>query len=154
MSQHLERAKAIVRGAVQGVGFRPFVYRLAKELNLNGWVSNTAQGVLIEIEGSGNALREFLVRLERERPPQAIVQSLEFSFLDAAGYRDFTIHESEDEGAKTAYILPDIATCEQCQKEIFQPAIAASAIRSRTARTAARASPSLRSCPTIAPTPR
>src|SRR5471032_2135042 len=108
MSNHLERAKAIVRGAVQGVGFRPFVYRLARELNLNGWVSNTAQGVIIEVEGGGTSLREFLVRLEREQPPHAIVQSFEFSFLDAVGYRDFTIRESDEKGAKSAFILPDI----------------------------------------------
>jgi len=121
MSNHLERAKAIVRGAVQGVGFRPFVYRLAKELNLAGWVSNSPAGVLIEIEGGGTSLREFLVRLEREVPPRATIQSLEFSFLDAAGYRDFTIRESDQDGAKTSCILPDIATCPHCLIELAQP---------------------------------
>jgi hydrogenase maturation protein HypF len=121
MSTHLERAKASVRGAVQGVGFRPFVYRLARELNLAGWISNSAQGVLIEIEGSGTALREFLVRLKREAPPQAIIQGFEFSFHDAVGYRDFTIRESEQSGAKTACILPDIAACPHCLSELFQP---------------------------------
>jgi hydrogenase maturation protein HypF len=120
MSTQIERAKAIVRGAVQGVGFRPFVYRLAKELSLAGWVSNSAQGVLIEIEGGGTSLREFLVRLEREAPPRAIIQSLEFSFLDAAGHRDFTIRESELKGAKTACILPDIAPCARCLAELSQ----------------------------------
>ena len=120
MTTHHERARAVVRGAVQGVGFRPFVYRLAKELDLSGWVSNTGQGVFIEVEGGGSALREFLTRLEREKPPQAIIQSLEFSFLDAAGYGDFTIRESEAKGAKTVLILPDIATCPHCLMEIFQ----------------------------------
>jgi hydrogenase maturation protein HypF len=120
MNTHLERARAVVRGAVQGVGFRPFVYRLAKELNLTGWVSNSAQGVFIEVEGAGTTLREFLIRLEREKPPRAIIQSLEFSFLDAAGHKDFTIRASEERGAKTALILPDIATCPHCLLEIFQ----------------------------------
>jgi hydrogenase maturation protein HypF len=120
MSNHLERAKAIVSGAVQGVGFRPFVHRLAKELKLAGWVSNSAQGVQIEIEGGGAALREFLVRLEREAPPRSIIQSLEFTFLDAVGHRDFVIRESEPTGAKTAGIAPDIATCAHCLMEIFQ----------------------------------
>ena len=107
MSTHNERARAVIRGAVQGVGFRPFVYRLAKGLDLTGWVSNTAQGVFIEVEGAGATLREFLVRLEREKPPRAIIQSLEFSFLDAIGYEDSaTIRASEQNGAKTAYILP------------------------------------------------
>jgi hydrogenase maturation protein HypF len=120
MSTHLERARAVVRGAVQGVGFRPFVYRLATELNLTGWVSNSAQGVFIEIEGAGTTLRDFLVRIEREKPPRAIIQSLEFSFLDAAGYKDFSIRASDEKGAKTALILPDIATCPHCLLEIFQ----------------------------------
>src|SRR5471030_541792 len=101
MKTHNERARAVIRGAVQGVGFRPFVYRLAKELDLTGWVSNSAQGVFLEVEGAGAALRQFLTRLEREKPPRAIIQSLEFSFLDAAGYRDFTIRDSEEKGAKT-----------------------------------------------------
>src|SRR5476649_1288215 len=114
MSTHLERARAVVRGAVQGVGFRPFVYRLATELDLAGWVSNSAQGVFIEVEGAGAALRQFLVRLEREKPSQAIIQSLEFSFLDAVGYKDFIIRTSEETGAKTVLILPDIATCAHC----------------------------------------
>jgi hydrogenase maturation protein HypF len=121
MSTHLERAKLTVRGAVQGVGFRPFVYRLAKELDLTGWVSNSHQGVFIEIEGGGAALREFVIRLEREKPPRAIIQSLEYSFLDAAGYTDFTIANNEERGAKATVILPDIATCSHCLMEVFQP---------------------------------
>jgi hydrogenase maturation protein HypF len=119
MSKHHERARAIVRGAVQGVGFRPFVYRLAKELELVGWVTNSAQGVFIEVEGGGSALRDFLTRLEREKPPRAVIQSLEFSFLDATGYRDFTIRPSDEKGAKTTLILPDISTCADCANELF-----------------------------------
>jgi hydrogenase maturation protein HypF len=121
MSTHNERARAIVRGAVQGVGFRPFVYRLAKELGLSGWVLNSCAGVFIEVEGIGAALREFLLRLEREKPARAIIQSMEFSFLDAVGYSGFVIRESEETGAKSAFILPDIGPCAQCQHEIFQP---------------------------------
>ncbi|HEY2680641.1 MAG TPA: acylphosphatase, partial [Candidatus Udaeobacter sp.] len=64
-----ERLKMIVRGAVQGVGFRPFVYRLAAELRLNGYVSNTAQGVLIEVEGARNLLKQFQWRIQTEKPP-------------------------------------------------------------------------------------
>jgi hydrogenase maturation protein HypF len=121
MMLHHERARAVVRGAVQGVGFRPFVYRLATELGLAGWVLNSAQGVFIEVEGGGAKLREFLVRLEREKPPRAIIQSLEFSFLDFVGYQGFAIRESEETGAKTVLISPDIATCAYCVMEIFQP---------------------------------
>ena len=121
MTTHNERARAVIRGAVQGVGFRPFVYRLAKELNLTGWVLNNGQGVFIEVEGVGAALRNFLLRVEREKPPRAIIQSMEFSFLDAVGYSGFVIRKSEDAGAKTALILPDIAPCEHCLVDIFSP---------------------------------
>jgi hydrogenase maturation protein HypF len=116
------RAKAVVRGAVQGVGFRPFVYRLASELDLKGWVVNSAQGVFVEIEGGDAAVRQFLLRLEREKPPRAIIQGLEFSFLDPVGYETFEIRPSEPGGAKTALILPDLATCADCLSDIFDPA--------------------------------
>jgi hydrogenase maturation protein HypF len=117
-----ERLKIIVRGAVQGVGFRPFVYRLATELELNGWVSNSGQGVFIEVEGGRDSLQGFLLRLEKDKPPRAVVQSLESSFLDAIGHRGFEIRESENRGDKTALILPDIATCVDCLREILDPA--------------------------------
>jgi len=111
----------IVRGAVQGVGFRPFVYRLATELKLNGYVSNTAQGVFIEVEGRRNFLKQFQRRIQTEKPPRAIVQSTKSSFLDAIGYDAFEICESEERGDKTAFILPDIATCADCLREILDP---------------------------------
>jgi hydrogenase maturation protein HypF len=117
-----ERAKVVVHGAVQGVGFRPFVYRLATELGLKGWVSNSAQGVFIEVEGKGSEVRRFLLRAEKEKPPRAIVQSMEFSFLDAVGYESFEIRASEKTDAKTAFILPDIGTCADCLSDIFDPA--------------------------------
>ena len=116
-----ERLKIIVRGAVQGVGFRPFVYRLAAELRLNGYVSNTAQGVFIEVEGRRNFLEQFQRRIQTEKPPRAIVQSIKSSFLDAIGYDSFEICESEEHGDKTAFILPDIATCADCLREILDP---------------------------------
>jgi hydrogenase maturation protein HypF len=121
MSNHLERARAIVRGTVQGVGFRQFVQQLARQLHLVGWVANSPQGVSIELEGTGTALRQFLVRVEREKPAQAIIQSLEFSFLDAIGYSEFTVLDRETSGADSPLILPDIATCPHCVMEVFQP---------------------------------
>src|SRR6266511_2429271 len=100
-----ERLKITVRGAVQGVGFRPLVYRLATELKLGGWVSNSAQGLFIETEGAPAALHAFLLRIEREKPPRAIIQSLEPSFLEPIGYEAFEIRESENRGDKSALIL-------------------------------------------------
>ena len=117
----MERLKIVVRGAVQGVGFRPFVYRLASGLKLKGWVLNSAQGVLIEIEGGPNDLSDFSRRLRSEKPPRAIIQSCETSHLHAVGYKDFEIRESTDEGGKCTLILPDLGTCEDCLREIFSP---------------------------------
>src|SRR3954447_12174227 len=96
------RLRIIARGAVQGVGFRPFVYRLATELELNGWGLNSAQGVFIELEGAPDSLQKFLFRLVKEKPDRAIIQSLESAFLDPLGYDKFEIRETEDRGAKTA----------------------------------------------------
>lgn len=117
-----QRLRLNIRGAVQGVGFRPFIYRLATQMRLCGWVNNSSQGVTIEVEGKPEHLRSFLVRIEDERPPMSFVQSLESSYLDAAGYSTFEIRDSESNGAKTAIVLPDIATCPECLSEIFDPA--------------------------------
>jgi hydrogenase maturation protein HypF len=116
-----ERARVIVHGAVQGVGFRPFAYRLATALGLCGWVRNSPQGVFIEVEGGRPDLDQFLLRLERDKPPRAIIQSLESSWLDPVGYKRFEVRESEEAGEKTALILPDVATCVACLAEIFDP---------------------------------
>ena len=115
------RLKLAVRGAVQGVGFRPFVFRLATELQLAGWVNNSPQGVFIEVEGPRAALEKFLLRLETEKPPRSFIQSLESSWLDPAGFTGFEIRASETGGDKTALVLPDIATCPDCLREIFDP---------------------------------
>ncbi|HUI30261.1 MAG TPA: carbamoyltransferase HypF [Candidatus Acidoferrales bacterium] len=111
----------VLHGAVQGVGFRPFVYRLAAEMGLNGWVLNSSQGVFIEVEGEKNLLDQFVIRLEKEKPPRAYVQGIETSFLDPVGYESFEIKESNSDGEKSVLVLPDIATCPDCVREIFEP---------------------------------
>jgi hydrogenase maturation protein HypF len=116
-----QRLRIVIQGAVQGVGFRPFIYRLASSLGLNGWVNNTNQGVYIEAEGEEESLNTFLLRIEDEKPPQAFIQSLEFSFLDPFGYTCFEVRESNSLGRTTTLILPDIATCPDCLREIFDP---------------------------------
>src|SRR6185436_19417821 len=108
------RVRIVIRGAVQGVGFRPFVFRLANELQLTGWVSNSAQGLFIEAEGSMRDLHDLILRVGYEQPPRASIQSLEYSFLDLVGFTSFEIRASDKSGAKTALILPDIATCGEC----------------------------------------
>ena len=115
------RLKLIVRGAVQGVGFRPFVFRLATGLGLAGWVNNSPQGVFIEAEGQREELEKFLLRLDSEKPPRSFIQSLKAVWLDPAGYTAFEIRPSETGGNKTTLVLPDIAMCPDCRHEIFDP---------------------------------
>jgi hydrogenase maturation protein HypF len=117
----LQRLRLTIHGAVQGVGFRPLTYRLAQALGLKGWVRNAAQGVLIEAEGSQENLQQFLVRLPRELPPHSHIHSLETAWLAPVGYTTFVIRDSEARGQKTALVLPDIATCGRCLREICEP---------------------------------
>ncbi|MCI0713076.1 MAG: carbamoyltransferase HypF [Chloroflexi bacterium] len=117
----MERIRYEINGVVQGVGFRPFIYRLAVEQHLNGWVLNSSQGVIIEVEGSVKDLRLFDRRLYSETPPNAHMTRIFSEKLEPAGYRAFEIRQSNEEGIKTTLILPDLATCDLCQDEVFDP---------------------------------
>ncbi len=116
------RLRLEIHGAVQGVGFRPFVYRLATGLGLTGWVINDSRGVFIEVEGPEPDLQAFLVRLPAERPPLSLIQSLDATWLESVGFEQFEIRHSDDSGGKTVLILPDIATCPDCLAEVFDAA--------------------------------
>lgn len=116
------RVRVELHGAVQGVGFRPFVYRLATELALTGWVSNDTRGVFIEVEGPRPALEHFVARVAAEKPPRALIHSLTTEWLAPAGYDRFEIRHSDAQGAKTVLVLPDIAACPECLAEVFNPA--------------------------------
>lgn len=113
------RLKLTLRGTVQGVGFRPFVYRLAQEMNLPGWVRNTAQGACLEVEGPEHILRQFQERLRTEKPAAAVYTGLEAAWLDPIPHQRFEIQTSVD-GARTATVTPDIATCPDCVRELFE----------------------------------
>jgi len=115
------RIHIAIRGAVQGVGFRPFIYKLANELKLSGYVLNNSNGVFIEAEGIESTLRNFLSRIETEKPKLSVITSLENSFLDPIGYSQFEIRVSEANEDVSAIILPDIAVCDDCLNEIFDP---------------------------------
>jgi hydrogenase maturation protein HypF len=117
----LQRLRGVVHGMVQGVGFRPFVYRQATKLGLHGWVQNSTEGLFFEAEGDREALQRFAHNLETDKPPRAVIQDLELSYLDPLGYDHFEIRRSAEGGARTALILPDIATCADCLREIFDP---------------------------------
>jgi hydrogenase maturation protein HypF len=116
------RIQAEVRGAVQGVGFRPFIYRCAHDLHLTGWVENTSFGVRLEAEGEDEAVGALLRLIEKAPPPNATVQSVHVGELDCRGDADFVIRNSATDGARVAQILPDLATCDACLRELFDPA--------------------------------
>jgi hydrogenase maturation protein HypF len=121
------RAQAIVcrrirvRGQVQGVGFRPFVYRLAQELNLAGWVRNDGEGVDIEVQGAVAAIEDFIARLETETPPLASVTAVEAAEAPTSDVRGFEIKVSRH-GTANTFVTPDSVTCPDCLAELFDPA--------------------------------
>ncbi len=116
-----ERVKVFITGLVQGVGFRPFVYRTAKECGLSGYVLNSTAGVVIEVEGERSNLIKFLEKLQNENPPLCRIFSLEYKFLPLVGYKDFEIKKSDTKGEIIVSVLPDIATCKDCLEELFDP---------------------------------
>lgn len=115
------RLRIEVRGIVQGVGFRPFVYRLARKNNLTGWVRNTSQSVAIEVEGQEADLNQFLTSLSQQAPPTACIQDITTREVPAKGDTGFKIWESLPEPGKYQPVSPDIATCAECLQEIFTP---------------------------------
>ncbi|NOY86942.1 MAG: carbamoyltransferase HypF [Deltaproteobacteria bacterium] len=115
------RYRIEIEGIVQGVGFRPFVYRLAEEIGLTGWVTNTSDGVLIEVEGPGEGVEMFTGRLEREAPPLSAITSVAGRHLPPAGYRDFTIRGSIARPDRKVLVSPDTAICPDCRRELLDP---------------------------------
>jgi hydrogenase maturation protein HypF len=115
------RKKLGVRGVVQGVGFRPFVYRLARRHNLGGWVRNTSSGVEIEVEGPPAALHAFVQQLAREAPALARVERVEATEAFPLGVAGFTILEGQATPATQAVIPADVSTCDDCFAEIADP---------------------------------
>jgi len=115
------RRRFSLKGVVQGVGFRPFVYGLALKYGLKGWVNNSSSGVSIEVEGKLEAIANLMADLKQKAPPRAKVESLEFEDFSPCGYDFFEIRESLEEDGQYQLISPDIATCAACRKEIFDP---------------------------------
>jgi hydrogenase maturation protein HypF len=115
----VERWRLTLRGAVQGVGFRPLVYRLAREGGLSGWVLNSSAGLVVEVEGAPGRLQGFLDAVEREMPAAAVLVERDFERLRPEGSTIFEIRLSEAAGEKTASVLPDLATCPECLAEVL-----------------------------------
>lgn len=121
MVDEVQGRRIDIEGLVQGVGFRPFVYRLAHEIGLTGYVSNTPEGVIIEVDGDPADLETFLERLTRDKPSLALINQLNIEVVAANGWRTFEIRDSQGSGSKTALVLPDIAICPDCLSDIFDP---------------------------------
>ncbi len=116
------RSRIRVEGIVQGVGFRPFVHALAARLHLGGVVRNDTEGVLIEVEGDPKAVARFVDALERDAPPLALIERVTSEAQDPHGETGFRIVESEAGGERQALVSPDSATCEDCLRELSDPA--------------------------------
>jgi hydrogenase maturation protein HypF len=111
----LKRFHLSVKGIVQGVGFRPFVFNLAKDLGVKGYIKNTSGGVFIEVEGDNSA--GFIDAIQRRHPPLAKIDCIEVQELSAIGYDDFVIISSSDSGGFTL-VPADVSVCDACLKEL------------------------------------
>jgi hydrogenase maturation protein HypF len=116
------RREIRVTGIVQGVGFRPYVFRLATERGLTGNISNTPAGVTIEIQGPPESVKDFSVQLPIEPPPLALITGITIHELPCNGDKDFRIGSSHTGEAVRALISPDVAICDDCLRELFDPA--------------------------------
>lgn len=112
-----------VKGIVQGVGFRPFVYRLAKRYLINGWVLNAVDGVHIHAEGESNLLDEFVMELSENAPAAAQVTEIQMNEVPLEPFDTFEIRFSDDDAAgENTLVSPDLALCADCERELFDPA--------------------------------
>jgi hydrogenase maturation protein HypF len=117
----MERRAIAVQGIVQGVGFRPFVYGLASRLELHGFVKNRTGGVLIEVEGDVPSLDRFLLELASELPPLAQIDRMSWDRQAPRGERAFRIESSETDAPGPIFVSADVATCDDCLAELFDP---------------------------------
>ena len=121
MSPQIKRHRISITGIVQGVGFRPTVYRYALEFNLTGTVNNCAQGVFIEVQGESKSVENFCLKLEKIPPPLALIDSFKIEIIPTEDETSFEIISSASTGDKDVLISPDIATCKNCISDILDP---------------------------------
>ncbi len=110
-----------INGIVQGVGFRPFIYRLALENNIKGYVFNDTEGVTIEAEGEEKDLKNFIEKIKKEFPPLAIIQEIKIEEKEVNRFDRFWIEKSRTTDKKITFIPPDTNICKECLKEFFDP---------------------------------
>ena len=117
----LQGKKIHIRGIVQGVGFRPFVYGLATNLNLKGWVKNTSAGVEIQVDGNDDDLVDFIDSLKNNSPPLARIDTFQSENCEPNSFTDFEILHSELIPGEFIPISPDVSTCDDCLREMLDP---------------------------------
>jgi len=116
------RKNIIIKGIVQGVGFRPFIHKLVQNYNLSGWVLNSNQGVEIEVEGKTEEIDSFVSNIKKKLPPLARIEKIEVNQLPLIGYKEFSIKKSiVKEENSFVLVSPDISICEDCLQELFDP---------------------------------
>jgi hydrogenase maturation protein HypF len=117
----IQRAKASINGIVQGVGFRPFIYQLAREKGLGGYIANTSTGVDIEVEGEPGTIETFFQEIHLRKPPLARIVHIEKQYLPPQRYGDFVIKKSQVQAQRSALVPPDVSVCEDCLREMNDP---------------------------------
>jgi len=118
---HMRRIFIKVQGIVQGVGFRPFVYNMARAFNLKGWVNNNSEGVFIEIQGEENGIDKFLNKLRNDYPSIAKIDNIVIEDKELTGFTDFKIKESHETNEKITLVCSDMATCNDCMSDVTDP---------------------------------
>jgi hydrogenase maturation protein HypF len=121
MKALITRKRIQIQGVVQGVGFRPFVYRLAQRLDIRGYILNSSEGVVIEAEADEEAVQQFVSALATELPSLAKIDAVEVSGIEPTGEDCFTIHESAAIAGRFALVPPDVGTCPDCQQDFKTP---------------------------------
>ena len=120
-SDQRERIRLTIRGMVQGIGFRPFVFRLAQDLSLDGWIANTPQGTLLELEGPPTNLHAFQKRITAELPLTGNIHAMTSTHIPVIGQSSFVIHPSQGDDQAQSVLSPDLATCEDCLQDLKNP---------------------------------
>ncbi len=117
----MKRWRIIFNGIVQGVGFRPFIYRNAVSLNLKGFVRNSSRGVVVEVEGEDSQLKKFIEIILKNPPPISSIEEYRIEEIEVRNSKDFKILHSEKEETTNILVSPDIGICEDCKRELFNP---------------------------------
>ncbi|HEX9916256.1 MAG TPA: carbamoyltransferase HypF [candidate division Zixibacteria bacterium] len=113
--------KLEIKGIVQGVGFRPFVYNLAQKHRIRGYVLNDTRGVEVKAEGKKKDIDKFILQIRTSPPPQSQIEEVKLERISFEGYKSFVIRESRKKNIKTVLVSPDLSTCDDCLKELFDP---------------------------------